>query len=1023
MWDSNGDLNHAVVDAVDPGPMTVSGSIDHNSQVMLRCTNGGITVEGKIDGSSVVYLVSTGPIVVNGKIDGSATVVLVSTGGSITIGGKVDGSSDVSLEAAGDIAIGTIGVVEDKKIDGSSGVTASAGGNVSIGSYVHASSVDFKARGSIHSDGFDNAANVRYLADGDVGVRGAIDGASRIELVSNRGSIAVDGKVDGSSKVFLSAGRDVGIGVGPLGNDEDHKIDGDSSVTAIAGGDIRLGSRIAKDHTTVDFAAGGAVVIGGEIGFKATARLLSAAQKIDIVGGVNGGSTVTTAPAGAANPTVSGGAQWLQDDWAEPAGFLPTPGRAGYWWENWGQTFGYVAPFRVVPRSLDDIVAAVAGSATPGRPDARPVKAVGGGWSFTDAALPFMTPEEVTRASLLERGKWQRQDMRDVLQGVTSDLLSGKIDLYPTPMDLAPEMVGRNLPFSTAYDQTALRQVTSSGVQLPASSEVVLIDTRSLASSLQCDFPAIRSTASRRRRHPEILFHVEAGITMADLQQLLDHQHPRLAIAASGGSPGATLAGALATATHGGEFNTPLLIDCVRAVHLVGPGGEQWWIEGAIPVADQVKLQQHGYPLIDAAHFIGGKWAGIPGLTAQDVLDAVVVSIGTIGVVYSMVLAVQPQFGLHQVVHPTTWGELLASAQVSENDLRAGSIPANEALLGALIDGTVNGTGIDKTKNRYIDLAINPLNLDCWIVNRELTAQLPDDGNSPGPGLGDYQTMLTRLLGQQSKDSALGSMLLGRVFDFFGWGLDPFTLMLHDPGRITHLLGFLPRYPDLVGDLLAIINAQTAVNEVNESSSPDRGQQFLADVLTSFFHALEGTRPGQNSDHTGVSYHVGAIGWPDGGMPGRGLEIALDQTNAFTFLQQVLLDDVLVATMADLFNPMLGYVSVRVCPPTRTLLGMQQYAPRSVMIEVVAYRSPQANAVMQAIAAKTVSWSGPGPKPLLHWGLENDFVDQAFLSGTPLGQPYKGFPTRLAAFHEVREYLRNGHPQVFDNAFSARIGV
>src|SRR5207302_11060616 len=85
---------------------------------------------------------------------------------------------------------------------------------------------------------------------------------------------------------------------------------------------------------------------------------------------------------------------------------------------------------------------------------------------------------------------------------------------------------------------------------------------------------------------PEILFWVEAGITMADLQQLLDHQKPRLALRASGGSPGATLAGALSTATHGAEFTWPLLVECVRAVHLVGPGGEQWWIEGDVPVAD-----------------------------------------------------------------------------------------------------------------------------------------------------------------------------------------------------------------------------------------------------------------------------------------------------------------------------------------------------------------------------------------------------------------------------------------------------
>ncbi len=65
------------------------------------------------------------------------------------------------------------------------------------------------------------------------------------------------------------------------------------------------------------------------------------------------------------------------------------------------------------------------------------------------------------------------------------------------------------------------------------------------------------------------------------------------------------------------------------------------------------------------------------------------------------------------------------------------------------------------------------------------------------------------------------------------------------------------------------------------------------------------------------------------------------------------------------------------------------------MIEVVAYRSPEANAVMDEIQRKAIAWKGSGPKPLLHWGLENDLVDQPFLATTPLGQPYKGFPSRL----------------------------
>ena len=65
---------------------------------------------------------------------------------------------------------------------------------------------------------------------------------------------------------------------------------------------------------------------------------------------------------------------------------------------------------------------------------------------------------------------------------------------------------------------------------------------------------------------------------------------------------------------------------------------------------------------------------------------------------------------------------------------------------------------------------------------------------------------------------------------------------------------------------------------------------MLADVLTGFFHALEGTAVERMAERTALAYKVGAIGWPSGGLPGRGLEIALDASSAFSFLQQVVFD-------------------------------------------------------------------------------------------------------------------------------------
>ncbi|MGO9488147.1 MAG: hypothetical protein ACLQBB_03855 [Solirubrobacteraceae bacterium] len=982
MWNSGGDINNQTVQVVDPGDMHVTG-----------------------------------------LIEGESTVVLESTGGSITIDGKIDGNSHVSLKAAQDIMIGPAGGT-NKEIDGNSAVDVVAGRDIAVGGYIHKATVDLSAHGEVTLTEIGDNAIVRVIADGEVSLTEKIDEESRTDLVSNRGSITIDGKIDGSSNAHLSAAGDIILG--QQGNAGDRKIAGNSFVAAMAGKDIVLGGPIEESHTKVDFAAAGSISIENEISGGATVRLLSGTGKIGVAGNISGNSTeVIFFPAGAlAAPNPQGGAVTNLEEWAAAGPLNPTADTEGYWWENWGQTFGYLAPFRVLPRSVEEIAAALVEGF--GKRQPTPIKAVGGGWSFTDAALPFKSQPEVDQASIKLRGAWQRQDVRRVLDGLTDDTSI-------VPMDLLPEAVARNSEFSTTYDQANLRQATNSGTQLPSSAEVRIIDTRSLASSLNCEFPEIAAPPPQQRspylkRRP-ILFHVEAGITMADLQQLLDHQHPRLALQATGGSPGATLAGTISTATHGGEFKWPLLVDRVRAIHLVGPGGEQggqqWWIEGDLPVADQVKLQQR-YPAIDAAHFIDAGWNAIPGLTGQDVLKAAAVSMGTMGVIYSVVLEVVPQFGLRQIVHPTNWTEILAAAQTTEQELRASDTNANTAVLEVLMDGAVNGTGIAKANNVYADLAINPFNHDCWVINREVTPELPDDANSPSLGIGDYLTSLSRALSGNAVDSVEYSKFAGRIFDFLHYATDwpnPDDVV-HDVEQALRLAAFAMALPDPLVGALAASSARDVLNAITEAGDPDRGQQFLGDALTGFFHALEGTAPGLNSDATAVAYQVGAIGWPDGGLPGRGVEIALDPTNAFTFLQTVLFDDILANTMKAGNNPLLGYVSVRVCPTTETLLGMQQYAPNSVMIEVVAYRSPQGNTVMDLVQEKTLKWApAAGPRPLLHWGLENDKVTNTFLAGTPLGQVYSGAFTRLQAFAQIRQYLRGGFPPVFDNNFTARVGI
>ena len=950
---------------------------------------------GTINGETVNH-VDDGDIHITGKIDGGSDVTLVSNQGSIIIDGKVDGSSTVLLTAAGAIRIGAAGADgEEKKIDGSSTVEAHAGGDVSVGQ--------------------------------------RIDNNCIVTLQSDLGSITIGGKIDQDCVVTLQAAGNIRIG--ETGNDPDErKIDGNSHVMARAGGTIHLfskidGGSISHKHSVVDFRACYGITIDGKIDGGSVVRLAVHTGVISIGDRIGGGGTeVLFWPPGSlqvANGIDPNGSA-TAIDWAGPAEWcIPQP--AGYYWRNWPQTYGYVTTGRVYPRTLGDITTAVksAGSKT--------VTAAGGRWSFSDASLPLKTQPEVDRVSILKRGADGAEDFSHVLQG-----LGGVTN---SPVDFQPENVDSDLSTSAHYDQTSLTLLVNSGVNLPLVDDVVLIDTHGLASSLQAQLHSLLSDSARTATAPgpdgappsTYYFHVEAGITMADLDQLLDHQSPRLAVQATGGSVGATLAGALSTATHGGEHRWPLLIDRVRAIHLVGPGGEEWWIEGRRSIADLSRLQRV-YPNIDAHHFIAGH-RQVDHLAAQDVLDAVTVSMGTMGVIYSVVLEVVPQFGIQQIVTSiertsggTGWSALLARAGTSEAMLRAGNASANNAVLGFLLDGARNGTGIALADNVFCDLAINPLNLDCWITNRRTTPEIPIDPNAPALGLSDYLGSLSTALGSHATDTVDNNKMAGRIFDFLGWATDILNPVdaVHDVNEAERLISFITSFPDVLASALATINVQAVANTANASDHPDRGLQFLGDMLTGLLNAFQGTINGKNADSTDVSYKIWAFGWPTDGVPGRGIEIALPPERAFTFLQNVLLDDVLTGTMINSNKPLIGYISIRICPPTKTLMGMQQFTPYSVMIEVVGYRSPEANVVMDLIQQKVLNPELKNVDAMLHWGLENDQLTGADLLRMPVSGPlHPGSSyTRLSAFKQVRQFLMNGHtPSPFENNFVTRLNL
>ena len=136
---------------------------------------------------------------------------------------------------------------------------------------------------------------------------------------------------------------------------------------------------------------------------------------------------------------------------------------------------------------------------------------------------------------------------------------------------------------------------------------------------------------------PTRLVHVEAGITIGALVDLM--QADALALPTLGGANGQSLAGAINTSTHGGDWDQPPPPDAVRAIHLMTDGGRELWIEPASrPITVDQRLRSTlSCPTVEIVR-------------SDEVFDAAVVGLGRFGVVYSHVLEVRSSFNVAEWV-------------------------------------------------------------------------------------------------------------------------------------------------------------------------------------------------------------------------------------------------------------------------------------------------------------------------------------------------------------------------------------
>jgi hypothetical protein len=137
----------------------------------------------------------------------------------------------------------------------------------------------------------------------------------------------------------------------------------------------------------------------------------------------------------------------------------------------------------------------------------------------------------------------------------------------------------------------------------------------------------------------------------------LDYKGP-WAFPTLGGAGGQTVFGALNTGTHGGDHRQPSIADAVVAMHLVADGGKHYWIEPTfLPEFESPLTDEAAVRAVYATAEFGGA-DNFEYIRDTDLFNAVLVSAGRFGVVYSVVMKAVRQYCLHEERRLHDWQDV-----------------------------------------------------------------------------------------------------------------------------------------------------------------------------------------------------------------------------------------------------------------------------------------------------------------------------------------------------------------------------
>jgi len=286
-------------------------------------------------------------------------------------------------------------------------------------------------------------------------------------------------------------------------------------------------------------------------------------------------------------------------------------------------------------------------------------------------------PENNAASKILPKNKrrtWQNC--------VCNQIIEPLIYLNPRSLQELIEIVKRG------YDNDCKVKAVGSGHSF---SDIVqtsdfLIDCHALKSPISLDRTLLYDDDLLQKNGYNLkhLVHVENGMTIRDLNSYLDKNN--LALMNMGGFDAQTIAGVIATSTHGTGISLGPIASSVASLILVGEEGTVYRIEPSKGITDPAKYSV--------------KFPGNELIQDDDFFNAVLVSMGCMGIIYSVILTVMDSY-------------YLCEERIGEK----GEMFWEDLKKGDLIEELLK-------KNRHLEIWVNPYEIKgrhgCLVTKRNI---------------------------------------------------------------------------------------------------------------------------------------------------------------------------------------------------------------------------------------------------------------------------------------------------------------